>query len=634
MSSNFGDVKTIMVALMLTFAVMWTTIFTQSLILFLCCTGMLCMLMGATMDRSDVKLRVWTAVLFVKSVLSQYTGSGDVKIRTSANSKVTSLAKPILKHNLLLSVQKKLSLQIQDKIAASGKAQNPRILAQQSLSYTVVSIFIFVPLSILLGFYVSPALFLLAIVPAICIGYPIVKMRLAVSERRTAIDGEMAFFTLYASVMQSVGRQLYQSIADIVGMGMFPAIEREARMLWRNIRLFGIDQQSALNAHAISHPNLHFRNLLLGYVSISKSGGDLGVYMEAKAQEFFHRTKFKHSTYRSNANIIGESMLILLTILPTLVLMSSFLLTDGSLMIMMGLSLVVIPVITILIIAITNLSQPTNYNAMTFDIRSIVVGGVASAVLLILGQHIWIVIGMGLVIGSALNFLMNFRHFQQISLTEAALSEFFRDVTEYRKIGIPIQNAIIKISESRTYNRYFDELLRNIASSLKYGHNLSDILRSTAINSWIVRTSFFMLGKIASSGGGTAQILEQMTGFSSDIHQTKKDTQASVSVISYFALASPLLMSYTSNEMLKILQHLHFGTSTIIQNAFDMQPILSGQLSDLIGLLIVVSGTSLGLVVSKLVHYTIKHTLFLAISVTISILSIVFSSYLPSLIQN
>ncbi len=59
-------------------------------------------------------------------------------------------------------------------------------------------------------------------------------------------------------------------------------------MLERNIRLFGMDPITALNSHGATHPNIHFRNLVFGYVSISKSGGDLSQFMERKRRGVFH----------------------------------------------------------------------------------------------------------------------------------------------------------------------------------------------------------------------------------------------------------------------------------------------------------------------------------------------------------
>jgi flagellar protein FlaJ len=164
--------------------------------------------------------------------------------------------------------------------------------------------------------------------------------------------------------------------------------------------------------------------------------------------------------------------------------------------------------------------------------------------------------------------------------------------------------------------------------------NLLEVLASMTIRSWTVKASLFVLGKVADSGGGTAEILEQITNFSTNTNQIKKETLASVSVISYFALLSPIMMSYTTKEMVSILEKLNVGLSQMVQGAFNIETMLvSSELIGTINLLNVISAISLGLVMSKLTHFSMKHTLILGVTVLISVLSVILSPFFPSLVQ-
>jgi flagellar protein FlaJ len=217
---------------------------------------------------------------------------------------------------------------------------------------------------------------------------------------------------------------------------------------------------------------------------------------------------------------------------------------------------------------------------------------------------------------------------------DSVLPDFLRDITEYRKIGIPIPNAIIKVSEDRCYNKYFDGLLTVISGRLKHGISLSDIFDSVLIRSWTAKTSFFVLGKIADSGGGTAQILEQITNFSTNINQIKKETLASLSVISYFTFLSPIMMAFTAKEMAGVLEKLNPGLDQMIQGAFSIETMLiSTDLIEAINLLNVISAISLGLIMSKLVYFSMKYTIALGVMVLISVLSITFSPFFPSFVK-
>jgi flagellar protein FlaJ len=613
---------------------MWFAALLQNMVLFFSSIFIFLILVSLNVDRLAAKNRLQIFFSYLKFLLLKILKDNSIKLGLSTNDKIMKVAKPVLKNKTITLLQRKINTEIEQEIRISGKACNPRILANQSIAYMVFSFFITVPISIVLGLFVSPYLLLMLLVCPIWLYYPKLKLWFIVSERKSSIDDEMAFFTLYAGVMQSIGQSLYNSIIDVLGKGIFPTIESEARMLSRNVQVFGMDQITALNEHGYSHPNLYFKNLLLGYSSISKSGGNLPLYMEKKCEEFFQKTQFKYTNYKSQANIIGETMLILLTILPTMILVSSFMLAEDSVKVIMGLAFVLIPGVTIFITFMINLSQPRTRNVVNFHFKSVFVSIFVSTMSLLLGQQPWFVIGIGVVAGAIFNFVSCLKQFREISFVDSVLSDFLRDITEYRKIGIPIPNAIIKVSEDRCYNKYFDSLLTIISGRLKHGISLSDVCNSVLIRSWTAKTSFFVLGKIADSGGGTSQILEQITNFSTNINQIKKETLASLSVISYFTFLSPIMITFTAKEMTGVLEKLNPGLDQMVQGAFNIETMLvSTDLIETINLLNVISAISLGLIMSKLVYFSMKYTITLGVMVLISILSITISPFFPSFVK-
>lgn len=622
--------KVTFLILLAAFAAMWFTTILQNTLAFFVCT--LVFVASATLDGNTLQKDLKRFLVYMRFLRSRIFI--DRSIRPSKSNRIFAIAKPVLKNESVMLIQKKISSGLERKVRTSGRAYNPRILAQQSIAYMVLSLFLIAPIAAVLGVFVEPYLFLLVLCCPVWLFYPRIKLWFVVSERKSLIDDEMAFFTLYASVMQSIGQSLYTSIAGVVGKRIFPMIESEGRMLVRDVQIFGIDQITALNEHGYSHPNPSFRNLLLGYASICQSGGNLALYMDRKADEFFHKMQFKYVNYKSQAHIIGETVLILLTIFPTMILVSSFMLAEDSVRTVLGLSFVFIPVATVFIILLSSASQPKIKNEITFDTRSIFVAAFVFGLSLLFGQPPWFVIGVGVAAGAIYNFVSSVRQFREISFVESALPDFFRDITEYRKIGIPISNAIIKISQERAYNKYFDGIILALATHIRHGASFLEVLDFMVIRSWIARTSFFVLGKIADSGGGTAQTIEQITSFSTSTHQTKKETQASISVISYFAFFSPLMMVYTTKEMISILQKLNGSLDQMVQSAFSIESMLvSDELIGTINLLIVLTTISIGLVMSKLVHFSMKYSVTLGMAVLVSLLSIILSPLFPSLVR-
>jgi flagellar protein FlaJ len=602
------------------------------MVLFYSAVTVFSILISLRAKRASIQKNLQTFCIYLKFFASKI--HSDNMIRLSTNNRILQVSRPLLKNKSVISIQQKINSQIEQQIRISGRACNPRILMQQSFAYMIISLFVAAPLIVVSSIFVNPYVFLILPLCGIWLFYPKIKLWFVVSERKSSLDDEMAFFTLYASVLQSTGQSLYDSIIDVIGKGIFPSLESEGKMLLRNVRIFGMDQITALNEHGYLHPNFGFGNLLLGYASINKSGGNLTLYMERKSEEFFNKTQFKYANYRNQAQLIGETILILLTILPTMILVSSFMLAENSVRTVMSLAFVLIPMMTIFIILLICLSQPKVRNVVDFDFKSIFFGAFASIASLLLGQEPWFVVGIGVTIGAIFNFIVCLKQFRNIALIESALPDFFRDITEYRKIGIPIPNAIIKIADGRTYNKYFDDLLSVISIRLKYGLNLSEVLDSVLIRSWVAKTAFFVLGKVAYSGGGTAQILEQITNFTTNINQAKKETHASIGIMSYFAFLSPVMMTYTTKEMTIVLERLDSGLNGMIQSAFSIEAMLvSDELIGAINLLNVLSAISIGIVMSKLSHFSMKYTLNLGIAVLISILSIMASPLFPSFVQ-
>ncbi len=618
--------------LLLLFAVMWFGALLQNLVLFFSSIAGLIFLIGRD---SWPEINVGAKSIFFRPdcFLAKIFQNDYVRIRISANRKIVWLAGPLLKNRTVGLIQRRINSGIEQGVRVSGKSHSPRFLVQQSTAFVFLSLFVLVPASVVLGLFVNHYLFFAWLGSFFWVVYPRLKVFLVASERKSAIDDEMAFFTIYASVMQSVGVSLYDSMTGILGGMVFPSIENEAKMIARNVRIFGMDHLGALNECGYSHPNFYFKSLLLGYVSISKSGGDLSRYMERKSQEFFARIQFKYANYKSQAHVIGETLLILLTILPTMILVSSFMLAEDSVKTVMGVSLVLIPLVTIFTILMICMSQPRNHNLVSFDFRAVVVGGICAVVLLLAGHEPWVIVGVSVSASAVFGYIRCLGQFREIALAESALAEFLRDITEYRKIGIPIPNALIRISKERRYNRYFDGMLGAISAGLKRGMNLAEIAGPVLIRSWVAKTALFVLAKVAESGGGTAAVLEQMTNFAAGIEQAKKEMHASISVISYFAFLSPVMMAYTAREMIGVLARVNSGLDQMTSDVFVGTMQVSGETVGAINLLIIVSAVGIGLVMCKLVHFTIKYTIPLGVAVLIAVVSILVLPFFPSLVK-
>jgi len=568
--------------------------------------------------------------LFFQNFLSRL--NTDLQITKISSDMTLNLVKPVTSLRPLTHLQKKISKEIESDIRISGLAANPRLLGLQSTSYMILAGMIAIPVAILLSIVFENAILLFGLlVPGIMFAFPTLKLKAVSSERKSQIEDELAFFAAYCGIMQSVGRSLLNSLLEISGTGIFKMLERESKMIQRNVRIFAMDGLSAINHLAINHPNYTFSNFLLGYVSIHKSGGSLARYLENKGEEFFNSMRFRMSQYSSQAATIGEAMIIMLNVLPVLLISSSFMMPASSVQMITNASFVLVPLIAIIMILVTNYSQPKIRDAVQFSNYSIFAGIIAGIVALIIGLDSWQILVLAVFFGSLVNSAMTFGKFREISLVESVLPDFLRDITEYVKIGASIPNSIVRISKERRYNDYFDSLISDISSKIVFGYKLSDVLRSRKINSWNARLVFFVLGKIADSGGGRPQTLEYITNFVTKTNQAKKEMVSSIRIFAIMAYASPLMMVWMTKGMGEVMEQL--GPSFQVLSGSGQVTFLSAtpEFLGIINLLIAISAICMGMVMSKVANFTIKNTVGVTITSAITFASIYFSPYLPSM---
>ncbi|MEW6043437.1 MAG: type II secretion system F family protein [Thermoproteota archaeon] len=612
------------------FATMWFFVHLQNLLAFLV---LVFIVVFFVMLEERVRLwMLWQSVLLIvnrTASLCQFALPTRLKVAKPTNNSIVALLKPIIEQRTLARVQALLADSLAGEISSSGKAANPKTLSQQSLAYAVLAFFIATPLGVILGL-LGGVFFALLAVPPLVFLFPLWKLKLSRQERRGAIEDELAFFAVYGSVMQSVGRSLYDAILQAIGKRIFPVIESDGRMLGRNVALFGMDQLTAINTLALPHPNTSFRNLLLGYVSIQKSGGDLRRYMESKSEEFFSQAKFRFFKYASSAESVAEILLILLNVLPILLIMSSFLMSGESLRIITTISFVAVPVMTATILIFVSNMQPKTHDVIGTTKYSMVAGIVVGMVAFFVVSEAWFVFAVAAIAASLSNFIGLAKQFAEIRMVETALPDFLRDITECMKIGLDIPNAVIRISNERKYNGFFDDVVSYVSSQISFGQSISDATEKMSIRSWQAKISFFVLGKIVESGGGSPQVLEHVTDFSTKINQAKAEMANRVRVFTFMVYVSPLLMAWATYGMKELLDKIGPEYSRMA-HGFGASLSVSPDFVQLVNLLIVISSLCMSLVISKLAYFTVKHTLAISITCSMAIVAVYVVPLFPSI---
>ncbi|MGI0062123.1 MAG: hypothetical protein ACREBA_06690, partial [Nitrosotalea sp.] len=370
-------------------AIIWISLAFNNLILFGVATaGVSFILVKRTSKKFD-----WKKILekFYKLYLFQKSNVPNIKkpsvriIPLSINLPIF-ISRPILDIAIFQKLQKKLGNQIESEIRMSGKPANSLNMIKKSMSFSVLFVIVILPIAIVLGIFVTPLFFALIILPIGIMFYPRIELRLAKSKRETVINHELAYFTKYAAIMQSVEKTLYDSLVEMIGNGLFEIIETDAKMAYRNVTMFAMDIFEVLNDIALHHPNRAFQSFLLSYVATAQTGGDLTNLVEREAELFFESLKENLKRYLGTATTFGEILLIILLIMPTFLIATSFLLPGGSVTLLLLVGVIGIPMMSMALIVMIDSAQPRNLNKITIGNLAFVIAIIIAIVMSALRQ--------------------------------------------------------------------------------------------------------------------------------------------------------------------------------------------------------------------------------------------------------
>ena len=539
----------------------------------------------------------------------------------------------ISRQKRLRPLAQKMSVDLSGDILEAGETLSPYRFAARYLFYTLIGFFVAVPIGVALALLVHPALLAVMAVPAIPLSYPKLKMRSAVGDRRRALEDEVPFFTVFASILQSVGISLYNSFLAVIGRGVFKEIEKDALMIKRNVDFFFRSPVEALEEIGRTHPNEKMRTLLLGYTSEYRSGGDIVSYLEAKADDYLKDTSFRWRSYAEKATDLGETVISLMFVFPMMILMSAFIF-PGQAITMTSLVLsIVLPLMTCAVFGVTHSIQPKTYNVIGGDLRlSGVTGALAFITAYMLKAPVWLCIAASLSAATAIYGSAVLIQSREISAMEKALPQFLRDITEFKKMGYDINRAIVKVSEENTYNPVFDAVLNVVTRQVELGVRLTEV--EVPSRSWLVRMVFFLLGEVVESGGGTAKCLETLASFVNQITRVKRETKSSMRLYQLLSLFTPIGLSFVMALMFTLLTAftatLAPGVEAGILGELTEVP---QQLMDLAYLLVISSSVCVALLSTKAVDLTAKNTLWITVNLAIAALGISFSSQIASLLM-
>ncbi len=371
-------------------------------------------------------------------------------------------------------------------------------------------------------------------------------------ERSRNVEYELPFAATYMTTLARGGVSIGKIIERIAESKVFFAMREEARRILREVKFFGRDILSAIEYVASRHPNRLFKDFMLGWVSVIRTGGDIVHYLEAKTTAMFEARINAIRAIADRVAAFAEAYIIFAVIgsIGFYVFFAAGSLlgagTAGTASAYASFALfafVVMPLVSIaIIVVIGKILPPTGIKLE--KTKKVVLASIPVAIVVFLlltavtgalhamlaGEFNKRVFMLTLVstlaaleiiaIPSAVAFISETKGAAGM---EHSLASFLRDLAEVRKTGLSPEKSLVYVAR-RDYGK-FTWIVRQIAARVAWGFPLR---RSTEavlrrVKDWFVVMILTFLVDAIDVGGGSPITLDTLARFTSVLAELEVD---------------------------------------------------------------------------------------------------------------
>ena len=417
-----------------------------------------------------------------------------------------------------------------------------------------------------------PIIFLIPLPLYIMIGFMLIPMSKA-SDRASNLEREMPFASAYISVMASGGIAPYTSFKRLSEVELMPAMRREAREIIKDVEIFGIDPLTAIENAAKKNPLDVFKDFLAGYASTVIIGGDIGHFLERKAEDIFKTRAMRVKAAAERLGMLLETFIIVMVLMS----LCFYILFSVESIYSIGISsfsgillytYLFTPLLSMMFIYLAHSMQP---KTPVVEMRPYKVFVVCSIIALLLFMLLTgfmgildipflspirtiidmpVAIAICLFIATAPAAIVHSRLSKKKNSMEQGINSFLRDLTEVRKTGLSPEKCIESLS-SRDYGEFGKEI-RKISSEISWGvpvrKVIMDFVKRT--RSWMAQIIMFLLVETIDVGGGTIAMIESLARFNNLTQDVEKEKRMAVRPYILMPYFAALLLVATTTMMI------------------------------------------------------------------------------------
>jgi len=394
-----------------------------------------------------------------------------------------------------------------------------------------------------------PILLLLVLVPPVVFVLTLNTPKMSASSRASAVDNELPLVVGYMSILAGGGISLIDTLRRIADLQIFPAAAREAKRILIDIDALGYDPLTALDRGAKNTPSRPLSDLLAGYTTVLKTGGDYVNFLNINLKETFEARAAKMRRTIETTGAVAESFLIVTVVLGvalfTLYLVETLIDNNGTgLTSIYFFSFVIVPLLSAGFAWLIDAVQPkwpfTDMRPYKIFIAFIPVGLILFFIPLPLKFSIHLAIS--LIAMTAVPTYFAEKYARQKRGIEKMLPDFIKDVSEGRKIGLPPEESIERLGD-RNY-RQLSPYVAKMGAQLSWGIQLGKVISNFArtVNSWIAKAVGTLMLEVVEIGGGTTRGFTEMADFTRRISEMESERRS--------VLRSYVLIAYIGGLML------------------------------------------------------------------------------------
>jgi flagellar protein FlaJ len=411
------------------------------------------------------------------------------------------------------------------------------------------------------------------------IGFLLIPISRA-GDRASNLEREMPFSAAYISVMASGGIAPYTSFKRLTEVELMPAMSGEAREIIKDVEIFGIDPLTAIENAAKKNPLDVFKDFLSGYASTVIIGGDIGHFLERKAEDIFKTRALRVKAAAERLGMLLETFIIVMVLMS----LCFYILFSVESIYSVGISMasgiilytyLFTPMLSLMFIYLAHSMQPKTPVVETRPYKVFGICSIAAIVLFLLLTNFMgmiqvpifsslqtfidvpVAIAITLFIATAPAAIVNSKLSKKKASIEQGINSFLRDLTEVRKTGLSPEKCIESLS-SRDYGEFTKEL-RKISSEISWGVPVKKVVMDFVkrTRSWMTQIIMFLLVETIDVGGGTIAMIESLARFNNLTQEVEKEKKMAVRpyiLMPYFAAillvaTTTMMIGFTSGTL-------------------------------------------------------------------------------------